>query len=164
MKESKTPGTKKKRRATVPGGSEQSWRWVTVPSVACTFSEVLAQQPSRGDGAGTVGDAPAPRWCGGCTGARPQQTVQEGGASDRLEISSPRRQMLGDKRVKKARLTTGIDLTGDNADPFETLKHHRALPRDLVMGRHHVLGEHNSLAQRVLPGISQPTLSNGTNW
>lgn len=123
MKESKTPGTKKKRRATVPGGSEQSWRWVTVPSVACTFSEVLAQQPSRGDGAGTVGDAPAPRWCGGCTGARPQQTVQEGGASDRLEISSPRRQMLGDKRVKKARLTTGIDLTGDNADLFETLKH-----------------------------------------
>ena len=33
------------------GRSEQSWRWVTVPSVARAISEALAQLLSKGDGA-----------------------------------------------------------------------------------------------------------------
>ena len=51
VKESKTPGKKKGvGRATVLGRSEQSWRWVTVPSMARAISEALAQLPSKGNG------------------------------------------------------------------------------------------------------------------
>ena len=66
--------------------------------------------------------------------------------------------------MKEACLGTGIDLIENNARLHETLKHHKASPRDLSMERHPALGEYDSLARRVLPGGSQPTLSNSADW
>lgn len=110
MKESKTPGKKKVGRATVPGGSEQSWRWVTVPSVAHAVSEALAQLLSRGARSVNPGEALAPapwetRLCPVGAGAAPEPThsrrSRKGLQTTAQKSAALSRRVLGDNEGER---------------------------------------------------------------
>lgn len=173
MKESKTPGKKKSRKShsarRVGAKLEVGHRPQRGPCCLRSIGPAAEQggterEPRGGAGASTMGDTPVPRRCGGCSGAHPQQKVQEGAADDCSEISGPQQTGAGRQRGREAHLGTRVDLIENNASLRETLKHYKASPRDLAVERHPALGEHDLLAQRVLPGGSQPALSNDANW